>query len=183
MLGIRPPTRIRALSSVEYGIVSPVFGATLPARLRVFVTNGAGINGRAFTIPTSLLSMVLGVGTLTFLPIVTVGYLASALNVAYLINAGDAYDRLATTEQALLVHEMTHVWQGKNSVFALSYVVNSVFNQCVRGDAYRYVPGQPWSSYNVEQQASIVEDWFSGGQLSTSDLYPYIIESVRTGRA
>jgi len=181
--GIQLPTKIRLLSDAEYKIVSRVFGVTLPWRVRILVTNASGVDGRPFTIPTSLLSTIVSSNPATFLANIQLGYLASLVNLAYLINAGAAYNLLATSEQALLVHEMTHVWQGKNSTFALSYVFNSVYNQCVRGNAYTYVAGRSWSAYNVEQQASIVEDWFTFGESTTSQLYPYITNNVRKGDA
>ena len=99
------------------------------------------------------------------------------------MNVGEKYDSLTSTARNLLAHETTHVWQGKNSTFALSYVFNSVYNQCVLSDAYAYTPGQAWSSYNVEQQARIVENWYMNGESTSSDLYHYITDNVRKGDA
>lgn len=54
--------------------------------------------------------------------------------------------------------------------------------KCMHGvHAYSYTVGQPWKSYNAEQQASIIEDWFSQGQLKTGPLYPYIVNHVQKG--
>ena len=50
-MGIELPTKIREMSDAEYRIVSAVFGSTLPYRFRILITNAAGVNGRAFTIP------------------------------------------------------------------------------------------------------------------------------------
>ena len=182
-MDIRLPTRVRFMSAPEYRIVSRVFGDTLPYRVRILITNAAGVDGRPFTVPTSLLSTVVGMNPVTFLSNLTLGYLASFVNVAYLINVGADYGALDGSSKDVLVHETAHVWQGKNSVFALSYVFNSVYNQCVRANAYAYSPGQAWSSYNVEQQASIVEDWFMSGEPPSGNLYPYIVNHVRTGDA
>lgn len=94
-----------------------------------------------------------------------------------------------------LVHELTHVWQGNNHVFYQQYMVESLIVQGVavmthgdRNVAYRY-DGRPWgewNSYNVEQQANIVSDWYSsdtgrgGGNQSTSDpRYFYIQNNIR----
>lgn len=94
-----------------------------------------------------------------------------------------------------LVHELTHVWQGHNHVFYQQYMVESLIVQGVavmtHGDrdvAYRY-DGRPWgewNSYNVEQQANIVGEWYSsnagtgGGNQSTSDpRYFYIQNNIR----
>jgi hypothetical protein len=73
--------------------------------------------------------------------------------------------------------------RGKNSRLALTYVFNSVLNQCLHGSgAYSYTAGQPWRSYDAEQQAMIIEHWFRLGQPQTSPLYPYIVNHVQGGR-
>ena len=181
-MGLQPPTKIRTMSPVEYHIVSGVFGATLPYRSRILVTNAAGMDGRAFTIPTSLVSTILGMNPALFLPTAIVGYLGSIVNLAYLMNVGRDYNTLGSSQQRLLVHETTHVWQGKNSTLALTYVFSSVLNQGLHGGgAYSYTAGQPWRSYNAEQQASIVEDWFRAGQPTSGPLYPYIVNHVQKG--
>jgi hypothetical protein len=72
----------------------------------------------------------------------------------------------------------------KNRTFALTYVFSSLVSQALYGGGtYSYTPGNPWSSYNAEQQASIVEDWFRGGMPASDPLYPYITDHVRTGNA
>lgn len=181
---IELPTHVRFMSGREYALVSGVFLNTLPWRVRILITNAAGTDGRPFTIPTSLISSVLGVPVSGFFAGVALGYLASAINLAYLINVGDAYSTLTTSDQDTLVHETAHVWQGHNSRFALSYVFNSVYNQCKSAkSAYSYSAGMPWQSYNVEQQASIVEDWHMSGRPSSGPLWPYITDHVRKGDA
>jgi hypothetical protein len=184
MPGIELPTKFRLMSSGEYDIVTRVMGDTLPYRQRIIITDACGVDGRAFTIPTSLLSMI-GMVPSNFLSALPIGYLASIINLAYLINVGSScYDKLASTEKNLLVHETMHVWQGKNSVFSLSYVFNSVINQCFSGNgAYTYTLGQSWSDYGVEQQASIVEDWFGRGESTSDSAYTYISNHVREGDA
>ena len=84
------------MNSSEYSIVSGVFGATLPSRTRILITNGAGLDGRAFTIPTSLISL-LGLSSLSLLTGGLLGYLNSAINSAYLMNVGNHYLSLSTT--------------------------------------------------------------------------------------
>jgi len=184
---VQLPTQCRFMDHSEYRIVSRVFGGTLPLRIRIVITDAAGLDGRAFTIPTSLLSMLLNIPVSSYFAgvgsSIAVGYLASCINLAYLINVGDSYDTLTTSDTNVLVHETAHVWQGKNSIFALTYVFDSIYNQCIRSNAYAYSPGKPWSSYNVEQQASIVEDWYVSGEPSFGSLYPYIVNHVRRGDA
>jgi hypothetical protein len=86
------------------------------------------------------------------------------------------------------IHELTHVWQGHHSTFSWQYMVNSMLAQGRalivhgnRGMAYEFTPGQPWNSYNVEQQAYIVEKWFARGMRTDSELYVYIAENIRVG--
>lgn len=78
-----------------------------------------------------------------------------------------------------LIHELAHVWQGHNSAFAAGYIFNSLWHQAVDKDAYAYTPGKPWGDYNVEQQAHLVEDWYSRGCLQTDVLFPYIRDHIR----
>lgn len=185
-MGITAPTSARIMNSAEYAIVTSVFGSTLPFRQRIFITNGTGAQNRPFTIPTSLATTALGAAASGFLAPVTAlaGYLTSFINLGYLMNVGSAYPDMSTSNRDLLVHEAAHVWQGKNSVFAQSYVYNSAINQCLRGTgAYSYTPGQAWSSYNAEQQASLIEHWYMSGMPTSGNLWPYIRDHVRTGDA
>jgi len=183
---IAVPTSARCMSSDEYDIVKDVFGDTLPFRVRIIITNGLGGYRRPFTIPTSLVTTILGAAATGFLAPVTatLGYLTSFMNLGYLMNVGSAYPDMSKSNTDLLVHETTHVWQGKNSILAQSFVYNSAINQCLRGTgAYSYTAGQAWSSYNVEQQASIVEQWYKNGKPTSGDLWPYIRDQVRKGNA
>lgn len=183
-MSITIPTSVRLMSNAEYQIVQRVFGNTLPWRQRIIVTNGAGAQNRPFTIPTSLIRVLLGAAATGFLAPITaaVGSLTTFINLGYVMNVGSAYSSLDSTHQDLLVHETAHVWQGKNSTLAMSYVFNSCLNQCLRGSAaYNYTAGQNWSSYNVEQQASIVEDWFKSGEPTSGALWGYIDNYVRKG--
>jgi hypothetical protein len=174
---IKRPTKYREMSASEYSIVTGVFGNTLPSRMRIIITDGAGMDGRAFTIPTSLVTSILGT---------TLARIISDACVMgdYLMNVGRDYNNLNTSQQELLVHETTHVWQGHNSTFSVGYVFSSVYNQ-VRfgGAAYKYTAGRPWRDYNAEQQASIVSDWFALGKPNSGPLYPYIVNHVRKGDA
>lgn len=189
-MSISIPTSARLMNQAEYAVVTRVLGNTLPYRFRIIITNGAGLGNRPFTIPTSLLSTLgatvaggfLG-GPAGALIGGGVGSLTSFINMAYLMNVGSAYPNMSTSNTGLLVHETTHVWQGKNSSLSLSYVFGSCVSQCLRGGAaYNYTPGSAWGSYNVEQQASIVEDWFVAGEPQSGDLWSYIRDYVRHGR-
>ena len=92
----------------------------------------------------------------------------------------------------VFVHELTHVWQGYNDFFPDSFMTDSLAAQgwaaLIKGDrnkAYTYKLGKPWASYNVEQHASMVEDWYKNGMNKTSSdpLWPYIKKFVRKGKS
>jgi hypothetical protein len=168
------------MSHGEYALVDRVFGGTLPHRFRILVTDGAGLDGRAFTVPSSLIGTFLG--TEELLANVT-GGLSVSMNLGFLMNVGEDFAGLTTTAKDVLVHETAHVWQGHNSALPMAYVFSSIVNQCFRSDAYGYSPGKNWKSYNAEQQASIVEDWFRSGESTSSSLYRYIANHVRKGDA
>lgn len=104
------------------------------------------------------------------------------------------------------IHELTHVWQAYNETkwvftrsasravchaipnFGIS-VINEfatmkdiINNQIIKKiDMYEYEAGSEWDDYNVEQQAKIVEHWFSSGMSVESELYPYIRDKIRKG--
>jgi hypothetical protein len=202
--GVTAPSSVRLLNDDEWAIVTRVFGwSNLPFQARIFITDGTGLGGAPFTIPTSAITTVFGtlVGALTIIGAlagVAGGYLASAVNLGFLMNVGPtAFPDMSKSYQSLLVHETTHVWQGRNSLFALSSAIDSMVAQCGgmissggglagRGAAYSYDPAhlRPWILYNAEQQAKIVEDWFSAGEPTTGDVYTRFIEHrIRVGWA
>jgi hypothetical protein len=106
------------------------------------------------------------------------------------LHVGAYFQNMTTSNyrRRLLIHELTHVWQGQHGV-PLGYVLNSAFHQTLTGitnggdvaPAYSYSTGLKWSQYNCEQQASIVEDWFASGSQSSNARYIYITSNVRPG--
>ncbi|MEV4943495.1 hypothetical protein [Streptomyces zaomyceticus] len=127
----------RPLSESEAAFAAKVFGPTLPNREQIILTNMTGLDDRAFVIP--------GVGG------------------TYLVNLGDHFDdpmapkgKYAQRGQ-MLIHELTHVWQAKRWP-ATTYFCQGVFEST-------YSPGgdatKPWSSYGIEQQATIVDRWYA----------------------
>jgi hypothetical protein len=206
------------MNDKEWAIVTGVFNSScLPLKQRIFITDGLGAQNRPFTIPTSLISSLPAVlasaltGTLLAGPagtalasaLASVGaLLGSVVNFGYIMSVGaSSYTDMSrdfpnpTGRQTvnefrkLLVHETTHVWQGKNSLFALSYVFGSAISQCAAslgggttGGAYAYTAGTPWGNLNPEQQAHLVEDWYDNGESGSDPLYPYIRDKVRQGK-
>lgn len=94
----------------------------------------------------------------------------------------------APQNRSTFIHELTHVWQGHHSLFAWEYMIKSMLAQghaiLVTGDrnnAYTYKLGQAWGDYNVEQQASIVADWFERGMKTTDERFTFIVNNIRAG--
>jgi hypothetical protein len=81
-----------------------------------------------------------------------------------------------------LIHELTHVWQSRNSNWPAAFIFNSIGCHIGSEDPYQYTAGAAWDAYNVEQQASIVEDWFGAGQQVNSPLYQYIANQILKGK-
>jgi hypothetical protein len=85
--------------------------------------------------------------------------------------------------QKVLIHELTHVWQSCHSAWPASLIFQSMGCQIVDGDDVgKYEAGQPWNTYDVEQQATIVADWFLRGASETSVLYPYVRDHIRKAK-
>lgn len=184
---------MRTLTGHERSILQPIFLGTLPYD-RILITSIAGKDGRAFTVPGS---MVLSISALipVFGPVLAIAGLIEHLQDKYLINVGKAaYSNLVPspydsaqgeTAGSLLVHESTHVWQGHNNAFSWWYVFNSLYNQ-VKCGSHAYDVDRSdlkqWTDYGVEQQASVVEFWYSAGSTQTDRFYPYIRDNIRPGR-
>jgi hypothetical protein len=145
----RMPAYLRPLYGAEIDLARKVFKATVPYDA-VLLNDGKGMDGRPFTIPSP-----------------------PGFGDSYWLFMGDAFRRnlaLLRHDQGLLIHELTHVWQGENSGLSYAYVFESGWHQHKYGDAaYDYGKkaiqsgtfyAKPWSAYNPEQQAAIVEDWF-----------------------
>jgi hypothetical protein len=161
--------------------------AVITAGFNALIANKTGPVGRAL----STLHNYVGTGP-TFLGTLP-SQILGTVNLGYFVSVGPTAYPDMTVDQGtkdLLVHEMTHVWQGKNSTSSMTYVINSVFHQCQgifgagsRGTAYGFTAGSPWHSYNAEQQAKIVESWYSSGKPTSGDLWEYIRDYVRKGKA
>jgi hypothetical protein len=139
----------RPLNDAEIALAWQVFGNSLPYG-DVILTNLAGASGRAFCAP--------GVDGKTY------------------INLGNSYNNpLGTTNSypvpgQLLVHELTHAWQIAHTSFLPGFMCSALVTQSnAFGDSvYAYDgPGPGWDDFNLEQQGSIVDDWFAATGKST----------------
>ena len=87
----------------------------------------------------------------------------------------DDYSAEAVYRQSLFIHEMTHVWQYQNKVLApmveaIKLNVKFAFNYTAAYD-YTLDGKKDLIDYNMEQQASIVQDWFAQKHGGFNPLY------------
>jgi hypothetical protein len=155
---MREPKNVRHLATHEIEIAKSVFKNTIPYD-DVVISDGLGGGDRPFTVPTSM-------------PIRVPFY--TNFNVRdgkFVIHAGDGYYGMSRNQEdkKLLIHELTHVWQGTNDTsWSWAYAIFSLKDQALSDDAYAYdkMRLEPWEGYGPEQQAQIVEDWFADGMQS-----------------
>jgi hypothetical protein len=121
-------------------------------------------------------------------------YTIPSIDGSILANVNGAYDNPTESTQSpnyeikgqLLIHELTHAWQIHHTNFLPEMLID--------GGTYDYRSNpfwasQPWSEFNLEQQASIVDDWF--GTFATDlnstaaindPAFKYISHNIRLGR-
>jgi hypothetical protein len=165
---------LRSLRREEITFAKQVFGDSLDYG-RVRLTNLTGLGGKAFTAPT--------------------------LDASILVNIGDAYDAPTTAVFSnsypvpgqVFIHELTHAWQIQHASLSDGFVpglmCQGILNQTVISDPYDYGDaGQPWSSFNMEAQGAIVDQWFGGNGKQTapgmnldSPYFGYINDNLRLG--
>lgn len=168
----------RPMTAAEAGFAAKVFGGSLPPASRVILTNLLGVGGRAFTMP--------GVGGNIYL---NIGANAFARPLTHV-------EKSYPKPGQLLIHELTHAWQIHHKKFVPGWVCSGLIGQAQNtfGDsAYKYgPPGSPsssWSSFNLEQQGAIVDQWFGGTRASgqtamdaKDPYFRYVRDNVRAGR-
>jgi hypothetical protein len=178
-------SHIRDINRKEKALAKQVFIDTLPYEA-IRVTNKLGLQNREYTL------VYQAVPELDWRCEERASQHSSATlggegEDTYHLNVGpEGFNGMERSQygRETLIHELTHVWQSCHSIWPASYIFNSAWHQLkakVTGkDAYKYPPGDPWDSYNVEQQAHIVQDWFAQGQSTDSKLYKYIRNTIRS---
>jgi hypothetical protein len=133
----------RPMDEAEYTFATKIFGNTLPAREQIILTNLLGVGDRRFVMP--------GPGGVFF---VNLGQPAFDDPRGYRTQGEKS--RYATPGQ-VLVHELTHTWQGKR-LPAVTYFCKGITNSTYTPDADA---GRPWADHGLEQQATIVDTWYA----------------------
>jgi hypothetical protein len=136
----------RPMSTDEINFARKVFGDTISWG-KIELTNLTGIGGNCFTTP----------------------FIGGKIYV----NLGPYYnDPIHSTKNnypakgELFIHELTHAWQIEHASLLPTFMCTAVVTQTehqIGEHVYDYgPPGPVWSSFGVEQQASIVDQWFGG---------------------
>jgi hypothetical protein len=136
--------RQRHMTDAERAFAESVFGRSLPPNDRIFLTNLTGLEGRKFVCPN--------------------------MSGQMLVNLGGAYDDPVSYRDAIypapgkvFIHELTHVWQLHHATFVPGLVCEGIGNQLAGATYQPGEAGRPWAEYNLEQQATIVDEWFAPG--------------------
>jgi hypothetical protein len=147
----------RPLSDSETRLARQVFGDTLPLD-RIIVTNLSGDSDRPFTVPNidGDILMNMGPGHDTAL---------------------DQYTYKSYTQKGeVFIHELTHAWQMAHAPFAHDVFWGAAQAKLAGSSAYDYgLPGPDWHRLGLEQQASIVNEWFAG---TTTHMNPKIARTI-----
>jgi hypothetical protein len=178
----------RELTEEEYNYANQVFKGTLPSKSDIILTDTIGGNNRAFTMPR-------------FDKKITVNMGVNSFNNPLLHEVGlfNSEESIVIKYGQVFIHELTHAWQIKNtnwSIGLLASALSSKVCETLGGHPYQFLnePKKPFSEYNLEQQASIVDYWFAScnfnnnnliiGELgnTTSPWFQYIEENIRTGQ-
>jgi hypothetical protein len=183
---------VRTLRSHERNLAKGVYKNSLPPLNNILIVSLSGIDGRAFTLPASLVAPLADVlfGNNPLILLLALSSLAAKGIEQYLIFLGKEGFRNAmgavkfsTTPGDVFIHELGHVWQGYNSAFTWWYVFNSIYYQIACGSgAYEATPGGQWAQYGAEQQAMLIEDWYTGGEPTSGQLYSYMDCNVWPGK-
>jgi hypothetical protein len=135
----------------EVAFANRVFQGTLPVD-RIVLTNMLGVGRRPFTIPSVGNTILVNLGEGFDDPVRYTG-------------KGDPDKPRTQAPGQLFIHELVHAWQIDTTFFLPGLMCGAILNQAttIDGDmgVYRYGnPGRDFGSFNLEQQASIVDDWF-----------------------
>jgi len=167
-------SRTRELSDEEYRWANDeVFSGTLPSKSRIVLTDTIGGGNRAFTFPRFDGKITLNMGP-------------------------DGFENPRTYEMGngkrfgeVFIHELVHAWQIAHTPMDLALLADALASKICEASGsnpYRYGDaGQPYGKFNLEQQAQIVSDWFSGRRTgvakdSNSPYFRYVLHNIRTGQ-
>jgi hypothetical protein len=149
------PSGLRPLTNGEVGILSPIFNNSINYS-NIDIQNGPGLN------PIAAIANAQGRS-------ITIGDTIYIAPSAYTSDFSASANTLSAA--SLLPHEVTHVWQNNVGDGFLATASGSIADNLTMGSAaYQYtlnpsnpsIAGPPvsFNSYGVEQQASIVQNYY-----------------------
>lgn len=170
----------RSLTDEEITFARTVFEDSIEYN-KVFLADDLGLGGRPWTFQ-GLISgnLLIHGGPKMF------------INAASTDNLGDGFPAV----RAIFIHEMTHVWQGRNWHRPYGFMANAVFcmftedplmdpkNPGLGAYFYQDKLGKDWREFHAEEQAELVEDWFGEGMITDDGRDPrwrYIRDNIRPG--
>ena len=173
-------SRTRELTDEEYRWANDeVYSGTLPPKDRIVLTDTIGAQNRAFTFPRFDGKITLNMGPDVF---------DDPRNSRVNEQDGDGW---TIRRGEVFIHELAHAWQIAHTPIDLVFIADALATtacQVTGHNPYHYGPAGPaYSSFNIEQQAQIVNEWFSGKKTGSvkdenSPYYQYIIRNIRTGQ-
>jgi outer membrane protein OmpA-like peptidoglycan-associated protein len=179
MAWFRPAKLFRKLRPGERNLAWHTFHKSLPPLDTIGITNGLGQDGSIWTIDRGFHDFLQSAPPKTL------------DGLKYFINIGEAVHWDLSDSKPLnpavpgyherardiFVHEMTHVWQFHRGD---SVKMRSIYAQHA-GAGYKFTRGEPWHTYNVEQQAEVVEAWNRErkDRGEYDELFPYIHYIIR----
>lgn len=150
--------RARFLRQAERVFAKRIFGKTIPFD-DILVTDLLGLGNEPFT-------AVSGPSNTPLPFVVPVPRAIFALNMG-----SQGFENcVAPAVMACYVRELARVWQGAACV-----------ERSRQGGHVDYRVGEPWGTYDVDQKASLVEDWVRGGMRSDDPRMAYISAHIRRG--
>lgn len=136
--------KIRRLKPFEEDFARVVFGDSLNFE-NIRLTNLSGLKTRPFTLPTVDNTILINIGNSFNAPTQAV------------------FDSYPAKGQ-LLIHELTHAWQIQHASLKDGYVPGWLCRGITDSNYTPGPAGTPWSSFGVEAQGSIVDQWFGGNK-------------------
>ena len=173
----RAVSRSRPLTKEEYDWANDaVFAGALPPRRRILLTDTIGLGDRAFTFPRFDGKITLNMGLAGFVD-------------PRRVPGGDYGN--------VFIHELVHACQFSRAMTRVGPLGNAIVSQIgysIGASPYLYGrAGFDYAGLNLEAQAQVVSDWFSGrigdGSNQTgkakdagSPYFGYIVDNVRKGQ-
>lgn len=169
-------SRSRLLTPEEYDWANAeVFAGSLPPRDRILLTDTIGGGDRAFVFPRFDGKITINMGASTF----------------------DDPRNYGRVRGKTFIHELVHACQIQHASTDLALLADALASrvcEAIGPDPYAYGHAGPdYTSFNLEQQAAIVGDWFAGtvppgtnhtgiAKDENSPYFRYIMHNVRIGR-